>query len=70
MKLTDKQSRYLRHIAKHGETSEHRIARQLENKGLVIVLHKRERSEWGRSVATLSVCCLTAKGEDYLSRNK
>jgi len=61
--LNDKQAYILLHIERHGETSEHRTAAQLERRGLVCVSHKRERCEWNRVVARLTVCCLTPKGE-------
>ena len=62
-KLTPKQSYILRHIARHGETSEHAVARNLESKGLLTIAYKRDRTEWNRTLNQMSVCPLTPEGE-------
>ncbi len=68
IKLTNNQRYYLKHIARHGATSEHRIAHQLEKKGLIIInLHKYVRTEFGKVAARLTTAQLTDEGKRVLS---
>ena len=64
MKLTPKQAYYLRHINKHGETSETAVAKSLEQMGLLHITHNWERREWNRTVATLRCCVMTPVGQE------
>lgn len=44
------------------------LSAALRRAGLVGVSHQYERKEWNRTVATLDVCYLTAKGKAYLQQ--
>ena len=67
LQLTENQRYYLKHIAKHGMTSEHGIARQLQKKGLIVIdFDKYERVEWNKVIARLTVATLTSDGQRVL----
>ena len=64
--LTPAQSACLWQLNRFGESAQHAAVKQLENKGLVTFSYKRDRTEWNRVVANLSVATITKAGKDLL----